>query len=78
MACGAGYQHFRGDSGQNVGQTSGLPVVRASGPESHNTGIRGASGSVNRQDRVSPHAEQLRIFRLSKSAQPPDYLPRHA
>jgi len=42
-------------SGRSVGQTSGLPVNRASGPEFCRHQVDGAGGSVNRQAGGLPH-----------------------
>jgi heterodisulfide reductase subunit A len=41
--------------GRSVGQTSGLPVSRASGPEFRPHQVHGAGGSVNRQTGGLPH-----------------------
>jgi hypothetical protein len=45
----------RNCSGRSVGQTSGLPVSRASGPEFRRHQVHGAGGSVNRQTGGLPH-----------------------
>ena len=46
---------MRNCSGRGVGQTSGLTVGRASGPEFPHPQDHGAGGSVNRQTGGLPH-----------------------